>query len=148
MAFNWLLQTKELPGLFSRRPWPSLGLDVMGESRHRIRWQSRARSLSSLVAQTNVEPCLFRKEPLSIPVEAAENQQLYAAGRPLKSPCKALLTVGCKYKSSYQTREIQEGRFSSVGPPSLSTECRAAGRLFSSRAVTTTRGHSLQAGPD
>lgn len=92
------------------------------------------------------EPCLCGREPPFLKTQQETGDCTLQKGL-LKSHCKALLTIGCKFKKSYQTIEIQEDCFSSAGPPSLSIECSAAMKLFSSRPLTTTRGRGPKAGP-
>ena len=92
------------------------------------------------------EPCLCEREPPSLKMQK-ETSDCALQKRLLKSQCRALLATGCKFRKSYQTIEIQEDCFSSVGPPSLSRECSAAMKLFSTRPVAAIRGRGLKAGP-
>lgn len=146
MAFDWLLQAKGLTGLFSRRPWPSPGLDVMGDTRHRIRWQSRVRSLSSPVhGQSWSLVCAGRGLHLSLEAQQRTGNCMLQKGLS-KSHCRALLTIGCKYKNSSQTIEIPEGR-SLCGASLHKHRVQCCCEIVFFRAVTTPRGCSLQAGP-
>ena len=84
VAFSWHLQAKKLPGLFSRRPWLSLGLGMMGKAGHRIKWQSRARPLSSPALEQRFWALSTREGASVHPWRCSRGRAIAHAGRPGK----------------------------------------------------------------
>lgn len=121
MVFSWHLQAKGLPALFASNPdllaWVSWGKQAP-YSAHLCLDKDGGLSLHG-------EPLLFSgdgsRELVTVPQE-----DLFEAHS------KGPLTIGCKYKKSYQTLEIQEDHGSFVGPPPEEQGCY---ELFPSRAV-------------